>query len=224
MFAARSALDGLDSCCYSCKQLMQLLSIERQVDACEVVARSGGTARTRDILAAGVHPRRLYAARDAGTLVEVTRGVFALAEAPPAEPDLAAVATRMPRAVLGLVSALHLHGLTTEIPRAVHVLLPRGVHAARIEGLPLEVYHCAAENLAIGVEDRVLAGVKLRVTTPAKSVADAFKFRSRVGLEAAVDALKESLRTKAATPAEIDRMARVDRVQAIVRPYLEALA
>jgi predicted transcriptional regulator of viral defense system len=203
---------------------MQFLSSPQQVNVRDVIALRGGTARTRDILAAGVHPRRLYAERDAGTIVEVSRGVFALAEAPPAEPDLVAVAARMPRAVLGLVSALHLHGLTTEIPRAVHVLLPRGVHAARIDGLPLEVYHCAAANLAIGVEERSFAGVKLRVTTPAKSVADAFKFRSRVGLEAAIDALKAALRAKAATAAEIDRMARVDRVQAIVRPYLEALA
>jgi predicted transcriptional regulator of viral defense system len=188
------------------------------------LAALGGTARTRDILAEGVHARDVYAARDSGALLELSRGVFALATRPPVEPDLVAVAVRMPRAVFGLVTALHLHGLTAEIPRAVHVLLPRGMHAARMGYPPLEVYHCAPENLATGVEERVQDGVAMRLTTPAKSVADAFKFRSRVGIEAAVDALKQALRTKAATPAEIDAMARVDRVQAIVRPYLEALA
>jgi predicted transcriptional regulator of viral defense system len=193
-------------------------------DAARALAALGGTARTRDILAEGVHARHVYAARDSGALIELTRGVFALAERPPVEPDLVAVAIRMPRAVFGLVTALHLHGLTAEIPRAVHVLLPRGTHPARIAYPPLEVYHCAAENLATGIEERVQDGVPVRVTTPAKSVADAFKFRSRVGIEAAVDALKQALRSKVATPAEIDRMARVDRVQAIVRPYLEALA
>lgn len=71
--------------------------------------------------------------------------------------------------------------------------------------------------------ERAIDGVSVRLTSPAKSVADAFKFRSHIGAETAVDALKQALQRKAATPAEIDRMARVDRVQAIIRPYLEAL-
>ena len=193
-------------------------------DVLDAVAELGGTARTSEILAADVHPRDLYAARDAGDLVEVTRGVFRLADRPLTEPDLVAVATRMPKAVFCLVTALHLHGLTQEIPRAVHVALPRGVHPARLDHPPLEVYHFSAASYSAGVEDRKVDGVAVRVTSPAKSVADAFKFRSRLGLEAAIDALKQSLASRATTPAEIDRMARVCRVQAIIRPYLEALA
>ena len=189
-----------------------------------VVASLGGTAHTSAILASGVHPRDLYAARDAGALVEVTRGVYRLADLPLSEPDLVAVATRMTKAVLCLVTALHLHGLTLEIPRAVHVALPRGVHPARLDHPPLEVYHFSEVSYTAGVEDREIDGIRARVTTPAKSVADAFKFRSRVGLEAAVDALKQALQAQVATPAEIDRMARVCRVQAIMRPYLEALS
>jgi predicted transcriptional regulator of viral defense system len=188
------------------------------------VADLGGTARTSEILAADVHPRDLYAARDAGDLVEVTRGVFRLADLPLTEPDLVAAATRMPKAVFCLVTALHLHGLTQEIPRAVHVALPRGVHPARLDHPPLEVYHFSAASYSAGVEDRKVDGVAVRFTSPAKSVADAFKFRSRLGLEAAIDALKQSLASRATTPAEIDRMARACRVQAIIRPYLEALA
>lgn len=189
-----------------------------------IVRDLGGTARTRDILAAGAHPRELYAARDAGDLLEVSRGVYRLAALPLTEPDLLAVATRMPRAVLCLVTALHLHGLTQEIPRAVHIALPRGTHPARLDHPPLAVYHFSARSYAAGVEERVIDGVTARVTTPAKSVADAFKFRSRVGQETAVDALKQALLSRATTPAEIDRMARVDRVQSVLRPYLEALA
>lgn len=188
-----------------------------------VVARLGGTARTRDVLAADVHPRDLYAARDRGDLVEVALGVFRLAALPLVEPDLVAVATRMPKAVLCTITALHLRGLTLEIPRAVHVALPRGVHPARMAHPPLEVYHVSGPSYAAGVEERDVDGVRVRVTTPAKSVADMFKFRSRVGLEAALDALKQTLRERAATPGEIDAMAKVCRVQAVVRPYLEAL-
>lgn len=150
--------------------------------------------------------------------------MFRLAELPLTEPDLVAVATRMPRAVLCLVTALHLHGLTEAIPRAVHVALPKSIHPARLAYPPIEVYHVAAEALAVGVEDREIDGVPVRVTSPARSVADAFKFRGRVGMDVAVDALKQTLAQRAATPAEIDRMARVCRVQATIRPYLEALS
>lgn len=203
---------------------MQELTSLRTGDVLRVVADLGGTARTSDVLAAGVHTRDLYAARDSGALVEVTRGVFRLADLPLSEPDLVAVATRMPKAVICLVTALHLYGLTVEIPRAVHVALPRGVHPARLAFPPLEVYHFSAASYAAGVQEHDVDGLKVKVTTPAKSVADAFKFRSRVGLEAAVDALKQALSHRAATPAEIDQMARVDRVQAVIRPYLEALS
>ncbi len=203
---------------------MKQESSNPESDVLRVVSDLGGTARTSEILAAEVHPRALYAARDAGALVEVTRGVFRLADLPLTEPDLVAVATRMPRAVLCLVTALHLHGLTQEIPRAVHVALPRGVHPARLGHPPLEVYHFSAVSYAAGVEEREIDGVPVRVTTPAKSVADAFKFRSRVGQETAVDALKQALAARATTPAEIDRMARACRVQAVIRPYLEALS
>jgi predicted transcriptional regulator of viral defense system len=193
-------------------------------DVLRVVNDLGGTARTGEILAADVHPRDLYAARDSGDLIEVTRGVFRLADLPLTEPDLVAVATRMPRAVLCMVTALHLHGLTQEIPRAVHVALPGGVRPARLDHPPLEVYHFSAASYAAGVERREVDGVPVQVTTPAKSVADAFKFRSRVGQEMAIDALKQALAARATTPAEIDRMARMCRVQAVVRPYLEALS
>jgi predicted transcriptional regulator of viral defense system len=188
-----------------------------------VLAALGGTARSSVILEAGVHPRDLYAARDAGALVEVSRGVYRLADLPLTEPDLVAVAVRMPRAVLCCVTALHLHGLTQEIPRAVHVMLPRGARTGRLAPTPLEVYHCSGAALTTGVEEREVDGVPVRVTTPSKSVADAFRFRSRLGMETAVDALKQALRARAATPAEIGRMARVCHVEAVVRPYLEAL-
>lgn len=188
-----------------------------------VVADLGGTAHTSELLTTGVHPRVLYAARDEGSLIELSRGVFRLADLPLSEPDLVTVATRMPRAVFCLVTALHLHGLTQEIPRAVHVALPKGVHPARLHYPPLETYHFSPISYAAGVEAREIDGVAMRLTTPAKSVADAFKFRSRIGTDTALDALKQALTSNAATPAEIDQMARVCRVHNLLRPYLEAL-
>jgi predicted transcriptional regulator of viral defense system len=188
-----------------------------------VVTDLGGIARTSEILRAEVHPRELYAAREDGTLVEVSRGLFRLASLPMTEPDLIIVASRMPTARICLVSALHLHGLTRDIPRAVHVALPRGRHPARLEAPPIEVFHFAAASYETGVEIHTIDGLELQVTTPAKSVADAFKFRSRVGLETALDALRVTLAQGAATPAELFRMAAVNRVESVMRPYLEAL-
>ena len=188
-----------------------------------VVTDLGGIARTSEILRAEVHPRELYAAREDGTLVEVSRGLFRLASLPMTEPDLIIVASRMPTAQICLVSALHLHGLTRDIPRAVHVALPRGRHPARLEAPPMEVFHFAAASYETGFEAHTIDGLELQVTTPAKSVADAFKFRSRVGLETALDALRQTLAQGAATPAELFRMAAVNRVESVMRPYLEAL-
>lgn len=188
------------------------------------VAALGGTAHTSQILAAGVHPRALYAARETGTLVEVSRGVFRLAELPLTEPDLVAAVTRMPKAVICCISALHFHGLTQEIPRAVHVSLPRGVHPARLTYPPIEVYHVAAPYMSAGVDTVLIDGIPAQITAPARSVSDAFKFRRRLGLETALDALRRALSTQACSPAEIDAMAKFCRVQAVVRPYLEALA
>ncbi len=190
----------------------------------EEVARRGGVVRTRDLLAAGIHRRDLYAARDRGEIVELARGVYGGSEHVVTEPDLVAVATRIPKSVFCCVTALHVHGLTLEIPRAVHIAVPMGMRPPRLRYPPLEVYLVSPASFAVGVEERVIDGVRVWLTTPAKSVADMFKFRRRVGFEAALDALKQALRERAATPGQIDAMAKVCRVQAIVRPYLEALA
>jgi predicted transcriptional regulator of viral defense system len=185
--------------------------------------RLGGTARTSEILAAGVHPRALYAARDAGDLTQVSRGVFRLADLPLTDPDLVTVATRMPRAVICLVSAMHLHGITDEIPRAVWVALPPGVHEARLDHPPLAVVHFSARSFAYGVEGTFVGGVPFRVTTVAKTIADAFKFRNRIGgIDIAIQALRDALRTSVSTPAEIMEAALLCRVQRIVAPFLQA--
>lgn len=190
----------------------------------ELMASLGGTVRTRDVRAAGLHPRDLYSARDAGEIVEVSRGVYRLAEQPLTEPDLVVVAMRAPKALFCTLTALHLHGITEAIPHAVHVALPHGTHAPTLDHPPLEVYHFSVASFAAGQELRVIDGVEMRVTSPAKSVADAFKFRTRVGLDTAIDALRQAITGRIATPAQIDDMARVCRVQRVMRPYLEVLA
>ena len=186
--------------------------------------RSGGILRTAQALRAGVHPRDLYDLRDAGVLECISRGVYRLADLPPlAEPDLATVAMRIPKAVIALVSALHFHGLTTEIPHEVSVALPPGTARPRLEWPPLRVYWFSGTMFSSGIETHERDGVRLRVYGAAKTVADCFKFRNRLGIEVAVEALRTGLEQRRFTPAEVLRAARTCRVGRIVRPYLEAL-
>ena len=186
--------------------------------------RAGGVLRTTQALNADVHPRDLYALRDAGVLEQVSRGVFRLSDLPPfAEPDLVTVSLRVPKAVIALVSALHFHGLTTEIPHEVSIALPQGTSRPKLDWPPLRVYRFSGVMFTSGIETHERDGIRLRVYGAAKTVADCFKFRNRLGIEVAVAALRAGIEERKITPAEMLRAARTCRVGRIVRPYLEAL-
>ncbi len=186
--------------------------------------RGGGVLRTGQALHAGVHPRDLYALRDAGALEQVSRGVYRLADLPPlAEPDLVTVALRVPKAVIALVSALHFHGLTTEIPHEVSIALPKQTSRPKLDWPPLRVYWLSGAMFTSGIETHERDGVPLRVYSAAKTVADCFKFRNSLGIEVAVEALRTGIQERKLTPAEVLRAARICRVAEVVRPYLEAL-
>jgi predicted transcriptional regulator of viral defense system len=184
----------------------------------------GGTLRTRDAILAGIHPRTLYRMRDEGDLERIDRGVYRLAELPPlGQPDLIPVALRVPEGVICLVSALDLHDLTTEIPHRVHVALRRGARAPRIEHPPLSVYWFSGEAFTEGIETLESDGVQIRVYSAAKTVADCFKYRNKLGLDVALSALKEYLRQTRGHTQELTRHARTCRVENVMRPYVEAL-
>ena len=184
----------------------------------------GTIRRTGELVAEGVHPRDLYALRDAGILDEVTRGAFRLSGSPPLEdPDLVVVGLRVPKAVVCLVSALHFHGMTDQVPRAVHIALPRGMSAPQLNWPPIRTYRFSPPSYEAGAEPHVRDGVQIRVYSPAKTVADCFKFRNKVGIETALESLRVGLREKRFTPADLMEYARTCRVRAIIRPYAEAM-
>lgn len=190
----------------------------------EAFSGAGGVLRTAQALRLGVHRRDLYAMRDAGVLEPLSRGVYRLAElAPLADPDLVTVATRVPKAVIALISALHIHGLTTEIPHEVSIALPRGTARPRLAWPPLRVYRMSGAMYTSGIETHERDGVAIRVYGAAKTVADCFKFRSRLGIEVVLEALRTGLAERTFTPAQILRAAKLCRVDAVVRPYLEAM-
>ncbi len=170
-----------------------------------------------------MHPRDLYAAREGGAVIAVARGVWALPEADLPDPDLVAVAARAPGAVFGVLTALVMHDLTDEIPRAIHLLVPYGHHPPKIKGVPIVAYHVAPERLSQEIELRRSGDVELRITDVPRSVVDAFKHRSRIGVSVARAALVEALRRGVTTPGAVMTAAEAGGVGSVVRPFLEVL-
>jgi predicted transcriptional regulator of viral defense system len=200
----------------------------RRSDALETAAgrfrERGGILRAAEAIRLGVHPRTLYAMRDAGTIERLSRGVYRLASMPPlGNPDLVAVALRVPEGVLCLLSALAVHDLTTQIPHEVHLALKRGAEPPRLEHPPVRVFWFTGEAFTSGIERHVLDGVGVRVYGAAKTVADCFKYRNKIGLDVALEALKLYLRKKRGLPDDLMRSARACRVESVIRPYVEAL-
>lgn len=206
-------------------ELMKRLPSESAVrNAAEVFKASGGTLRTRDVARLGVHYSTLYGMRDAGLLEQLSRGVYRLAELQgPSKYDVVAVAERVPGAVLCLVSALDFHEIGTQIPSRVSIAIGSKDRQPQLDYPPVRVYRMSGAALTSGVEEHFVDGTSVKVFSPAKTVADCFKFRSKVGLDVALEALRESLRSRKATRDDIMRYAEIDRVSKIVRPYLEAI-
>ncbi|MCA8948551.1 MAG: type IV toxin-antitoxin system AbiEi family antitoxin domain-containing protein [Planctomycetes bacterium] len=188
------------------------------------IRRNGGTIRTSEAIRSGIQPRTLYHLRDTGAIEQVSRGVFRLADLPaPTLPDLLIVATRLPKAVICLTSALALHELTDEIPHDVHIALPRKTEQPRLDHPPLRVVRLSPACYQAGIEIRRVDGVDLRVYSPAKTVADCFKFRNQIGLETALKALKALRKRRGFDVEELLSFARICRVERVLRPYLEAI-
>jgi len=195
-----------------------------QKRAIDTFRRAGGVLRTSQALDAGIHPRDLYALRDAGVLTLVSRGVYRVADMPPLrEPDLVTVAARVPKAVVCLISALHFHGLTQEIPHVVSIALLPGTAAPKLAWPPVRVYRFSRPVFEAGIEAHNGDGVRIRVYGSAKTVADCFKFRNRLGIDVPVEALRAGLREGKFKPAEVMQFAKVCRVEKVMRPFLEAM-
>ncbi len=187
----------------------------------------GGALRTSDILRLGVHPRTLYRMVEAGVLERLSRGVYRLSDLPtPGAPDLVTVSVRLPQGVICLLSALAFHEITTQVPHAVYVAVQRGAHSSRLpklDHLPLRVFHFSGAAFAAGIEIHEVDGCPVRVYDAEKTIADCFKYRNKLGLDVALEALKLY---RQARPIRADRLmdyARVCRVARVMRPYLEAI-
>ena len=183
-----------------------------------------GLLRSRELVQAGISRVQISRMVAAGRLQRVARGLYAPANYHPSEhAALLTVSRRAPDAVFCLLTALRLHDLTTQAPFDVWIAVGNNARAPRMDYPPLRIVRFSNATLTQGIETRMLEGVKLRVTNVAKTVADCFKFRNKIGLDVALEALREVRRDRRATNDELWRYAKLCRVASIMRPYLEAV-
>jgi len=189
------------------------------------LVRRSGTVRSRDLVAAGATRAQLSRMVAAGELVRVARGLYAAPGYQSSEHGaLVAVAMRAPGVLFCLLTALRFHDLTTQAPFEVWIAIGNKAHPPRLDYPSLRTMRFSSASLSAGVETHRVDGAAVRVTSVAKTVADCFKFRNKIGLEVALEALREARRAKKANADELWRYAKLNRVSNVMRPYLEAVA
>lgn len=192
--------------------------------AVKLMKRSG-IVRASDLASQGVHPMTLRRLVERGEIEREGRGLYRLAGTEVSEHySLLQAARRVPNGVICLLSALRFHGLTTQKPFEVWMAIERKTRRPAVDAPPLRVHYFSGEAFTAGAEEHLIEGVKLRVYNPAKTVADCFKFRYKIGVDVALEALRDTLGKRKATADEIWHYAGICRVARVIYPYLEALS
>ena len=187
--------------------------------------RHGGVLRTGQALARGIHPATLYQLHEEGKLIRLTRGLYRLAQSPEfSNPDLAVIATKAPQAVVCLISALAFHGITTQVPRVVQLAVPRGGYSGLTIGSPpVKVYRFDAATFDKGIEVHEVDGRPIRVYGVARTVVDCFKYRNKIGLDVALEALRFARERKRTSNRDLLEIARALRLDRVMDPYLQVV-
>jgi predicted transcriptional regulator of viral defense system len=187
-------------------------------------AKRNGVVLAREVLRRGIHTQTLTRLVAEGRLERVSRGVYAWPDADVTEHhSLVLASAAVPNGVVCLVSALVFHGIGTQLPQEIWLALDRRARKPSAWAVPMRVVRFSGTAITFGVEEHQLEAKTVRVYSLAKTVADCFKYRNKVGIDVAVEALRESLADGRLTPAEIEPAARACRVERVIRPYLEAL-
>ena len=189
------------------------------------LVRKEGRLRASDLAAAGVPRMVLTRMTASGQLQRTARGLYRLPDAHSSEHEgLVTVASKVPQAVICLLSALQFHGLTTQLPWQVWIAMPRGSHVPRLDYPPIKMVQFTGEAYAHGIETHLLDGAGVLVYSVAKTIADCFKHRNKIGMDVALEALKDARTQGRVDFDELWRCAKVCRVAKVMRPYMEAVA
>jgi predicted transcriptional regulator of viral defense system len=188
------------------------------------LAAKSGVVRSRDLAAHGIARQYLRIAERKGLLSRVSRGIYTAKEAPTTEHhSLVEASKRVPHGVICLLSALRFHDLTTQSPFEVWMAIGQKARTPKLDNPRLRIARFSPESLRFGAVPHRLEGVDVPVFTAAKTVADCFKFRHKIGLDVALGALWETSRQKKASMDELSNAAKICRVANVMKPYLESL-
>jgi len=183
-----------------------------------------GLIRPRDLVEIRIPRQYLSIACKQGKLKRVGRGLYSLPGKMLIENrSLAEVCKLVPSGIICLVSALQFHGLTSQMPYDVWLAIDEKARIPRIDHIQIRVFHFSGLALSEGIESHQVEGAEIRVFNPAKTVADCFKYRNKIGLDIAIEALKDCMQKRKASIDELVQYSRICRVERIMRPYLEAL-
>ncbi len=195
-----------------------------KMDATLALLRERGTLRPRELAAVGIPADYLDRLHRRGEAERVSRGLYALPDAEVSEHhSLAAAARQVPKGVVCLLSALRFHGLTTQSPAAVWLAVPNKAWVPDVKSPRLRVFRYSGAALTAMVEEHAVEKVTVRVYSPAKTVADCFKFRNAVGLDVAIEALRDCWRQRRTTMDDLWTAAAACRMSNVMRPYLESV-
>ncbi|MCG7871058.1 MAG: type IV toxin-antitoxin system AbiEi family antitoxin domain-containing protein [Candidatus Thiodiazotropha lotti] len=195
-----------------------------QTDKLLELAGEMGVLRPRDLEPYGIPRVCLSRLCADGRLRRIGRGLYTLPESERSEHhSLAEACKRVPKGVVCLLSALQFHEITTQAPFEVWLAIGEKAWRPRLEYPPLRIVHFSPSALGVGVEEHQIEGVTVQVFSPAKTVADCFKYRNKIGLDVAIEALRECWRARCCSMDDLWRYADICRVQNVMRPYLESI-
>jgi predicted transcriptional regulator of viral defense system len=205
---------------------MRILNFDlmNQSDHILALARQQQVLRAADVREHGWSPQLLIRLHQAGKLQRLGRGLYGLPDAEVTEHQtLLEVSQRVPKAVLCLLSALQFHAIGTQLPHEVWIALPEGTQTPKLDYPPLRVTRLRGPAYSEGILTITDHGAPIRVYSAAKTVTDCFKLRNKIGLDVALEALKDAWRNRKVTMAELSHFAKINRVERVMQPYLEAV-
>ena len=189
------------------------------------LVKKAGILRPRDLRSHGIPRQYLRMAADKDLVMRVGRGLYiARGSRPTQHHSLAQASKRVPHGIVCLLSALRFHDLTTQSPYQVWLAISDKARLPKADSPPLRIVRFSQKTLAYGVQEHRIEGVIVRIFSPAKSVADCFRYRNKIGLDVALEALRECRRKRRATSDQLWQAAKVCRVANVMRPYLESLS
>ena len=192
--------------------------------ALSIFRANGGVLKTQRAMKLGIHPRTLYALRDDQLLERLDRGLYRVADGKPLEnPDFVTVALKVPRGVICLISALAFHNMTTQVPHAVYLAIAANDQVPALRYPPLRLFWYSKAAFEDGVEAIDMDGIKVRIYSAERTLADCFKYRNKIGIDVCVEALNLYRSRRRMKLDKLEHYAKLCRVERVMRPYLEAI-